>query len=239
MQINRILNSYKIHNISIEIKNNIPSEYEYSCMLSNFFSKLTQLQTYPNVDVFNNYNVHELLVYLKFIFKFNIIDDLLDDTEKDRLCDFYSKCDDDNTQENISEFKYYTIYILNKIVNNNNENKDTIALIITEAMMSTIIQAYSDREFEHIAIYLTPESSSDDSQSDNDLQNDNNDLQNDNNEVANLDLVNISTPPPPPPPPLSQLPDIPFINLDTIVNLDITNDGGDLVDNLESMNSDS
>jgi len=155
-QLERIIRRYKKNQISLEIKNNIPSQFELSSMISNFFSKLTSHNTYPNVDIFINYNTYELYIFMKFIFKFQIINSYINYYDKERLNKYYKDCEDTD-DSSISEFKFYVIFLLNKILNPAYENIETVALIISESIMVNIIQAYRNREFQNITTYLIPE----------------------------------------------------------------------------------
>lgn len=158
-QLLRLIKNYKYNNISLEITNIVPSEFELSVMMSNFFSKMTQYNTYPNIDVFIEYNTYELYIYMHYIFKFHMIKECLHYDEINRLHDFYNNHQHDITNDIANnEFNYYAIYLLNKIINlQQHPNIQTIALIISEAMMTDIVQAYSDKEYEHVVSYLLPE----------------------------------------------------------------------------------
>lgn len=157
-QIKRIIRKNNKNNYSIEIKNAIPCKSELSVMISNFFNKMLKLKTYPNVDAFHKYNIFELFIFICYLIKFEIIKNCVTYHDIKRLKEFYQKCEDDDAND-INEFKFYVMILLNKILNDGTQHLETIALIISESMVIDIIQAYYNREYEIMSYYLSNDSS--------------------------------------------------------------------------------
>lgn len=172
MQIDRIINNLRKKNINTEIDNNIPISSELTVITTSLFNRLTELESYPNMELFIKYSYVKLYYYFKYINMFSIIEDVVYIGDQMELSKLYRECSylhdeidltDSETETTINDsiiidkkknlvcyiqkYKYFLIHILLSILQINDIHTKTRALIISECIRPDIIFAYNNREY--------------------------------------------------------------------------------------------
>lgn len=163
-QIRRIVDYLYYSKIPIDIENNIPISSELTAITSSFFNRLTELKSYPDMELFVSFNPTKLLYYFNYIAKFEVIKEVIylgDIMEIQRL---YRACSSDSIDifddngdmideecakidANISAFRYFLVHILMVILNYNDDQSETRALILAESIRNDIIDAYNNKDY--------------------------------------------------------------------------------------------
>jgi len=161
-QIYRILGYLRNAGYPVEIDNDIPISSELTALTSSFFNRLTDLKSYPNMELFIKFNHTKLFYYFNYICKFQLIQDVIylgDIMEIQRL---YRSCSidifDDNgdvddkacekIEANIQTFRYFVLHVLMVMVEFRGDFKEELrALILSEAIRDDIIDAYNNKDY--------------------------------------------------------------------------------------------
>lgn len=136
-QIDRITRHYKSNNISLEYNNKIPSSSKLSTKLSNIFNRLSENNTYPDINTFANYNFYELYNYMLYILQSIIIQKYIDYDDELTLNHLYIKCNNDPKKYE-KKFKYFVYSLLEDLVFVEDYNTDIICLILAESIHQDI-----------------------------------------------------------------------------------------------------
>ena len=145
-QIQRIVNNLEKNNIPTEIDNSIPLKSLLTSSTASLFSKLSDNQSYPSINIFNNFTLKEIKYFLKFLYKCPIIKLYLKVDNFNYLMDLYYEIFEDNENE-INQFKYSVVKFLDSILDSGSNDKDIISLIITESIRSDILEAYYNKDY--------------------------------------------------------------------------------------------
>jgi hypothetical protein len=128
--------TYLKHNkISIDFENTIPLESIISVKMTNFLTILSDLQTYPNIEIFLNYTPQQLFYYMKYIRLNNLIREKF-------VFSMYSDIKRHYIQYDNIKFKLELINSLLIVININDNYQHTRALILSNALVSNIQQYY-------------------------------------------------------------------------------------------------
>jgi hypothetical protein len=137
IKINKKFNDLLSCNINLSIDNDIPDNSKYTTKFALLLTNFSDMHVYPNVTVFSGYSNIQLLYYIKYIRSYRLIQQVFPLSIYNKIRSLY------NDKEYI-EFKYTVIDILHTILKKNDDNRFNRALILTECIISNVIEIYND-----------------------------------------------------------------------------------------------